>query len=133
MRQKYSRLICGILVMIMTITGMCMDSEHADSFLTFSTLSDHSEARIVADNNTVTSETVCTQRMLGISEFTFINRSIEHRNVRQKMRSSLTPIIIKLSARRFTNLHMAEEDLNFSKECLNAVVLNYIHKKDGKK
>lgn len=133
MRQRYSRLICGILVIIMTFTGMCMDTEHADSFLASSTLSDHSKVHIAADNNTVTSETVCTQRMLGISEFTFINRAIDHRNVRQKMRSSLTPIIMKLSARRFTNLHMAEEDLNFSKKCLSAIVLNYIHKKDGKK
>lgn len=133
MRQKKSRLICCILVFIMTFTGMCMDNKHADSFLENSTLGNQTCAYILAKDSTITSEAVCTQRMLGISEMTFINHVTEYRNVRAKMRSSLTPVIIKLSSRRFTCLHMAEEDMSFTKPCLKAIILNYIHKQDGEK
>lgn len=133
MRQIQTRIICSILAIILTFTGMCMDAKQADSFLEYSTLENQNKVALLSYDDTITYEAVCTQRMLGISELSFINYTSEHNNIRAKIRTSLITLIVSIGILRSTSLHMAEQIMCFSKPCLKAIILNYIHKQDGKK
>lgn len=133
MRQRYTRFICCILALIMAFTGMCMDAKQADSFLECSTLDNPKKSSIIAYDDTITYEELCTQRMLGISDLAFVNYPVEHHNIRIKIRSSLFFCAIVLCILRHISLQMAEENICVSKTHTKAIILNYIHEKDGKK
>lgn len=132
-QRKYSSFICCILSFIMTFTGMCMDTKQASSFFERSTLENQTNLLIMSGDNTVTSEVICTQRMLGISEVTFISRAVEHQIIRTKVSNSFLLIIVHKFSQRNLYLHMVIERICVSKACLKAIIVNYIHKQDGKK
>ncbi|HAU87229.1 MAG TPA: hypothetical protein DCW90_17605 [Lachnospiraceae bacterium] len=133
MRQRYTRFVCCILALIMAFTGMCMDAKQADSFLECSTLDSHIEASIFAHDDTITYEKLCTQRMLGISDLVFVNNFVKHHNIQTKSKSSLVSFVTTLCILIHISLQMAEENICVSKTHVKAIILNFIHEKDGKK
>ena len=132
-QRIYSSFICCILSFIMTFTGMCMDTKQASSFFQSSTLGTQTNLLIKPDDETITSEVKCTQKMLGISESTFISSSVEHQIIWTKIRNSLLLVIVYKFCQRNLYLHMVIERICVSKACLKAIIVNYIHKQDGKK
>lgn len=134
MRQRYTRFISCILALILAFTGMCMDAKQADSFLECSTFDSQKETSIILEHDdTITYENLCTQRMLGISDLLFTHNFARYHNVQTKSRSSLVSFVIALCILIHIIRQMAEENICVSKTYVKAIILNYIHEKDGKK
>lgn len=134
MRQIINNHICCMIIITMFITGMCMDSKQAYAFFADSTLENQPCTYFIqSHDDTIIAHSACTQRMLGISEFSFINHNVSHAHIRAKVRTSLISVVANLCMIRFVILNRAKENTFISKVCMKARVLNYIHKQDGKK
>lgn len=133
MLRKYSKIICCIMIFLMTFTGICMDTRQAGLFIEQSALEDHSNSVIISYHSAITSETVCTQKMLGISRSSFIRHVIEHKTPQSKIRGNRIHLVNNFFKIRLFSLHMAKQIVCVSKACSEAVILNYIHDQDGAK
>lgn len=133
MLRRYSKTICCIMAFLMAFTGICMDAKQAGLFIEQSALGNHSNSITAAYNSSVASETVCTQKMLGISRSSFIRHVIEHKTLRSKVRGNRIHLLNNFFYIKLFSLYMVKQTAIVSKACSEAIILNYIHDQDGAK
>lgn len=132
-QRRYQILICYILMILMSYTGICIDSMQADSLLRYGALGKAARACVMPVDEVISQEEACTQEALGISKTSIINNLIEKCRIRRNLKNVWSLLTAYLSAHRVVNLHMAECELRLHSASCKTVILNYIHDQDGKK
>ncbi len=132
-RKKGKHIISFILALSMLLSGMCFEYTKADSFLEYASFNG-AEASIEPCHTAISHGEICTSEMLGIRNVSnvrqFVNRSICTRRV---VRASLELFGADDRLHLYSDFYTAAGSIQYPKLCLQAVVLNYIHNKDGKK
>lgn len=131
-KQRNNNFICCILAALVLLFGMCLDTTSTDSYLTYGQV-DQSEDTITSPEVTFSSSAICTQQMLGQGERTTSIQEGKPTNPSTLNRLSLNLYSAELRAQS-QQFHLPTASIEVSDELpYNAVIMNYIHHKDGKK
>ena len=131
-KHRNSNFICCFLAALMLLFGMCLDITSTDSFLTYGADSS-SEVTITSPEATFSSSVACTQQMLGQDERTTSLSEAKRSNTSTSNRLSLSLHSVAFNVQSHQP-HLSTASIEVSNELpCNAVVINYIHQKDGKK
>lgn len=132
-RKIERHIISFILALSMLFSGMCFENVKADFSLEHIAMQKPGNDMISYDTS-ISSEEACTAEMLGIRGISsirqFINRS---RYERRDAKISLEFLHEDAQMHLYSHFFAAANAVPFSKRYVGAVVLNYIHSKDGKK
>lgn len=133
-KGNHNRLLCLLLTISMLMTGMCPESLRADSFLDYTkTLAGRTTLDRCASK--LSDGPACTARMLGVRGLRapqIFGRMVSGTGQRQ-LRQFFVCLFLGLAVFLFFSFHMAAGTMRFRKLRGMAVILDYIHKKDGKK
>lgn len=126
-------MISYILAFAMLLSGMCFECTKADSFLEY-TFAQGPEAYIASGGAAISDEEICTTEMLGIRSV-FNVRQFVNRNLctRRNVRASLVLLGTDAGLHIYSNFFTSAGIVWCPRLCLQTVILNYIHNKDGKK
>lgn len=132
MRLKNCKIVCIILAITFSLSGIYFDSTETGSPFTYT--STESTASGIELNHLISDAQACTSRMLGIKNTNDIKQLTE-RCFRQKRASQtsfacLYPYIFSLQEDNF--LTSSEITFTYSR-CTDELITSYIHNSDGKK
>ena len=133
MRKIERHIISFILALSMLFSGMCFENVKADFSLEYTSMQGTGND-VISHDTAISSEEACTTEMLGIRGLSsirqFVNRSIYER---RDAKLSLELLCADAQMHLYSHFFAAANAVQFSKRYVGAVVLNYIHSKDGKK
>ncbi len=129
-----NRLLCLLLTISMLFSGMCPESLRADSFLDYTkTLAGRTS--IDKCGSKLSEPLACTARMLGVRGLRapqVFGRAVDGMGQREA-KQLLVCLFLGIAFFLFFCFHITAQTMRFRKLRGMAVILDYIHKKDGKK
>lgn len=132
MRKKNRHLITYLLLICIFYSGMCLEETKADSY--FGCTSE-STGNLYTDsqNSQIINRESCTTEMLGLRGASYVKNVKNSSDNRNELRTSLFLAYVDEGIHRLSSFHAAACTVQFPELYRRAVVLNYIHEKDGKK
>ncbi|MBR3683572.1 MAG: hypothetical protein IKL78_01715 [Lachnospiraceae bacterium] len=130
MKGKYSRILCSILAILVTFTGMCLDSVKADSLLPVPSYNHATEYMATSlDDNSVDSTVIEKPEIRSAS---YVMSLARRSNPTRDLRISMIALCVKEDAQS-ESLFSVTVGAAGEPEMCETVILNYIHETDGKK
>lgn len=134
MKRNHNRLLFLLLTISMLFSGMCPESLRADSFSEYTkTLA--GETFIDKCDSKLSEVPACTARMLGVRALRtpqVFGRAIFGMGQREA-KQFMVCLFLALAIFFFFCFHITAGTTRFRKPQATAVLLNYIHRTDGKK
>ncbi|MGN0480906.1 MAG: hypothetical protein ACI4EV_04985 [Lachnospiraceae bacterium] len=133
MHKRTNKLICVLITLLVFISGMCFENIKVDSVLERATVRT-ADAYILPVDAVMTDTTACTTEMLGIGSHTALTQlSVGFATTRVGAR-----LIQYLLGQNIFSLcegksYTSFEAIRVISENQHKLVVNYIHKSDGKK
>ncbi|MDE5908825.1 MAG: hypothetical protein K2H52_08845 [Lachnospiraceae bacterium] len=133
MRKAGKHIVSFILALSMLFSGMCFENVKADSSLEYPSMQVQGTDAILHSAG-ISCEEACTTEMLCIRGISGIRQYVSRNTHARKDAKAVLEYLWEDSHLHFYSdfLTAAGSVLSF-KSCPGAVVLNYIHNKDGKK
>lgn len=129
---KHKRILCSLLVLIMFLSGMCSENVSADSL--FECISENQTVSTIDSlNNDIKIAESCTIEMLGIRNISYVRSTAKRSMNRADLKTSLVCLNTDDFLHLLSDFHITAYAIQLPELRSEAVVLNYIHKKDGKK
>lgn len=125
------RISCILVILIMLISGIGCVDHTVDSFSACTGLDDNFRL-IDVDESCVLGTDVCTFEMLSVRSASAISY-VQRRSISGKNASFFSVICLPAVFPAFPGILFAAYALGVCKPDGHAVILNYIHRKDGKK
>lgn len=126
-------MISFILALSMLFSGMCFENVKADSSFVYPSMQEQ-KADVILHSAGISSEEACTTEMLGIRSISSIRQYVSRRVQSRKDAKVVVEFLYEDSQLYLcSGFFAAAGSVAFPKLCSGAVVLNYIHNKDGKK
>ncbi len=133
MRRAGKHIVSFILALSMLFSGMCFENVKADSSLVYPSMQEQ-KADVILHSADISSEEACTTEMLGIRGISSIRQYVGRRVQSRKDAKAVLEFSYENSQLHlYSGFYAAAGSIAFPKLCSGAVVLNYIHNKDGKK
>ena len=132
MKIKYQKRICFILIICMLFSGMCLEINKTDLLLKYDVKS-HTTSKITSVQEKIINSDSCTVEMLGLRNASGIIHVAKQFSGRWEANASLFFVCMDNLSQGMHNFFIAVNIPQFPELYPKAVVLNYIHNKDGKK
>lgn len=135
MRIKNYKILCFILVIFIVLSGMCIENIEADSSFAYAPM-EETNSYIMTDDAVISQAEPCTTEMLGVRNNAGIQRlASQFINQKRESKVSLNFLYSNIfflheKERRFL---ISSKAITFCNQCQDELVVNYIHKSDGKK
>lgn len=135
MQSKKKAVLCGLLALCMFFSGICLEQMQADSFFGCAKKTAASANSIDLCWAEISEMTVCTAEMLGVrnAHASYIRHAAAGGAVKRAARQLILCMCAGITALLFFCFCTAAYEEQFPELRGMAVVLNYIHKTDGKK
>lgn len=133
LRLKKDKIVYIILVLILFLSGVCFENNKADSKFLCSPV-ECSDSNIKSDIFTNLDIQVCTAEMLGAGRISSVQQfSCSH--ICKNRELKIFPDYLLLSYLSITEgkFFTSSEITQVYSKCLDELIMNYIHKSDGKK
>lgn len=131
-RLKYQKMIGFILVICMLFSGVCLEITKADSVSAYSVES-HPVSQISSVQKKIINSDSCTIEMLGFRNASGVIGGAKQFSGNWEVNASLFLVYVDNLYQSMHNFSVAINIPQFPELYPKAVVLNYIHNKDGKK
>ena len=132
MQTRNRHLITYLLLLCIFFSGMCLEETKADSY--FGCTSENTGNLFIdSQNSQIINSESCTTEMLGLRGASYVKNVRNSSCNRNDLRASLFLAYVDEFIHRFSNFHTAACTVQFPELYGRAVVLKYIHEKDGKK
>lgn len=134
MQNKKKRILCGLLAICIFFSGICLEQVQADSFFDCAKKASASANSIDLWRTEISETAACTVEMLGVKgACTSYIRQAASGAQRRAARLFFFCMCTRMAALLFFCFYTAAHEEQFPELRGMNAVLNYIHKKDGKK
>lgn len=135
MQSKKKAILCSLLALCMFFSGICLEQVQADSFFDCTKKVSASANSIDLCRAEISGMTACTAEMLGVRNAytSYIRQAAATGAMRRAARQLFLCMCTGITSLLFFCFCTAAHEEQFPELRGMAVVLNYIHKKDGKK
>lgn len=124
--------ICLLLAGILILSGMCLESNRAYSFLSCDNSHDVSVYSSIS-SYTITNHDICTSELIGLRS---ANRIVQNRSRSEKTDSVIITMIVFFLAALLENLHILLQSVDgYGQTTTNSLsaIIFYIHHQDSSK
>ena len=132
MHIKYKKVLSYLLITLMLFSGMLYETILEDSIFDYTTVT-HSSPYIGTYGNVITDATVCTTEMLGVRTTSYVQQFAARSQQRIAVKAAFDYLPVDHISQIFSKFFLTVHIVQFRDFCRQAVLVDYIHNKDGKK
>ena len=130
---KNKQWICNLIVLLILLTGMCVDEVKADSvFLCPQTavvvVGLETADAVISDADIEPAQLLCTRNSVTSSQI-----AVQITSIRRTIKLSMVFLCVAVFNLLLSNFYTVERIVEFSRLSERTAVLSYIHNMDGKK
>ena len=129
---KNKQWICNLIVLLILLTGMCVDEVKADSvFLcpqTAVVVGLETADAVISDVDIEPTQLLCTRNSVTSSQI-----AVQITSIRRTIKLSMVFLCVAVFNLLLSNFYTVERIVEFSRLSERTAVLSYIHNMDGKK
>lgn len=132
MRIKQYRIICFIIAVLVSISGMCFEDVKADCGFEYAPV-EKTNAHIIDGDSAIKDTGICTTEMLRSCNAGVQQHLRAYEGQRRELKGSLYFLCADIISLNEGHLFNGSQICLFCSHNQNKFITNYIHKSDGKK